>query len=389
MCYTGTRQAEGFFMNWIYYVLLALALLGDVLLVVLLVRTRQSARRTDTAEDFVRAMTPVLQEETDLLAEQLRAMQGETARATSASLRDFSALLGENQRQSAAASAARLEAIDRAGAARQKAANDALLAQLTMLENRLKNLEDSNAGYTSLAAVRIALSAVKRDHPEYGSLILSLENVEDADWENNWKAFYKPMEIGDRLIVIPDWEEAEAGDRVALRLNPGLIFGTGSHATTRMCLELLEGLDCGGARALDLGCGSGILGIGALILGCESCTGCDIDPKSPAAAADNAAINGIAPERYHMYVGDVLSDRRLRARLGTGYDIVLANIVADVIIPLAPYARECTAENGYFITSGIIDGREDEVISAVQAAGFEIRTHLTQESWHALLCQPG
>ena len=142
-------------MNWIYYVLLALALLGDVLLVVLLVRTRQSARRTDTAEDFVRAMTPVLQEETDLLAEQLRAMQGETARATSASLRDFSALLGENQRQSAAASTARLEAIDRAGAARQKAANDALLAQLTMLENRLKNLEDSNA--VRLDGVRGAL----------------------------------------------------------------------------------------------------------------------------------------------------------------------------------------------------------------------------------------
>ena len=142
-------------MNWIYYVLLALALLGDVLLVVLLVRTRQSARRIDTAEDFVRAMTPVLQEETDLLAEQLRAMQGETARTTSASLRDFSALLGENQRQSAAASTARLEAIDRAGAARQKAANDALLAQLTMLENRLKNLEDSNA--VRLDGVRGAL----------------------------------------------------------------------------------------------------------------------------------------------------------------------------------------------------------------------------------------
>ena len=212
----------------------------------------------------------------------------------------------------------------------------------------------------------------------------------DEDWENNWKQYYKPIPVGEGLLVLPQWEpEPEGNTRAVLKLDPGLAFGTGSHATTRMCLELLEGLDCGGARALDLGCGSGILGIGALILGCESCTGCDIDPKSPAAAADNAAINGIAPERYHMYVGDVLSDRRLRARLGTSYDIVLANIVADVIIPLAPYARECTADNGYFITSGIIDGREDEVISAVQAAGFEIRTHLTQESWHALLCQPG
>lgn len=142
-------------MEWMLYLLLALALLGDLLLAVLLVRSGHKGPKTDTAEDFVRAMTPVLQEETDLLAEQLRAMQGENARTTTAGLRDFSAVLAENQRQSAAASTARLESIDRAGAARQKAANDALLAQLTMLENRLKNLEDSNA--VRLDGVRGAL----------------------------------------------------------------------------------------------------------------------------------------------------------------------------------------------------------------------------------------
>lgn len=142
-------------MEWMLYLLLALALLGDLLLAVLLVRSGRQSPKTDTAEDFVRAMTPVLQEETDLLAEQLRAMQGENARTTTAGLRDFSAVLAENQRQSAAASTARLESIDRAGAARQKAANDALLAQLTVLENRLKNLEDSNAA--RLDGVRGAL----------------------------------------------------------------------------------------------------------------------------------------------------------------------------------------------------------------------------------------
>ncbi|UWP68795.1 DNA recombination protein RmuC [Subdoligranulum variabile] len=142
-------------MEWILYLLLALALLGDVLLAVLLVRSGRKPPKGDTADDFVRAMTPVLQGETDLLAEQLRAMQGETARTTTASLRDFSAVLAENQRQNASASTARLESIDRAGAARQKAASDALLAQLTMLENRLKNLEDSNA--TRLDGVRGAL----------------------------------------------------------------------------------------------------------------------------------------------------------------------------------------------------------------------------------------
>ena len=142
-------------MDWILYLLLALALVGDVLLAVLLVRSGRKPPRGDTADDFVRAMTPVLQGETDLLAEQLRAMQGEMGRTTTATLRDFSSVLAENQRQSAAASTARLESIDRAGAVRQKAANDALLAQLTMLEHRLKNLEDSNA--TRLDGVRGAL----------------------------------------------------------------------------------------------------------------------------------------------------------------------------------------------------------------------------------------
>ncbi|PWM59034.1 MAG: DNA recombination protein RmuC [Subdoligranulum variabile] len=141
-------------MDWILYVLLILALVGDVLLGVLLARSRRQPRQ-ESADDFVRAMTPVLQSETDLLAEQLRAIQGETARTTTASLRDFSDVLAENQRQNAAASTARLDAIDRAGAARQKAANDAMLAQLTMLENRIKSLEDSNAN--RLEGVRGAL----------------------------------------------------------------------------------------------------------------------------------------------------------------------------------------------------------------------------------------
>ena len=142
-------------MELLLYLVLALALMGDVLLAVLLVRSNRPQKQADTADDFVRAMTPVLQSETDLLAEQLRAMQGESARTTTATLRDFSAVLSENQRQNAAASTARLESIDRAGAARQKAANDALIAQLTMMETRLKNLEDSNAA--RLDGVRGAL----------------------------------------------------------------------------------------------------------------------------------------------------------------------------------------------------------------------------------------
>ena len=238
-------------------------------------------------------------------------------------------------------------------------------------------VEDNAAGRERLARWTEALGI----EPE-------TRTMADEDWENNWKQYYKPIPVGEGLLVLPKWEpEPEGNTRRVLKLDPGLAFGTGGHATTRMCLEFLEGLELEGARALDLGCGSGILGIGALILGCADCTGCDIDPKSPEAAADNAALNGIAPERYHMYVGDVLSDRRLRAKLGSGYDVVLANIVSDVIIPLAPYARECVRPGGRFIASGIIEGRQDEVAAAIAAAGFEIRAHLTEDGWHAYMCE--
>jgi len=130
-------------------------------------------------------------------------------------------------------------------------------------------LEDSEEGFNTLAQFRIGLAAFKKQHPEYAPLILSMENVEDADWENNWKQFYKPMEIGERLLVVPEWEQAEGDGRVKLILNPGLTFGTGSHATTRLCLQALEKHIHGGEKVLDLGCGSGILSLGALLLGAE------------------------------------------------------------------------------------------------------------------------
>ena len=223
---------------------------------------------------------------------------------------------------------------------------------------------------------------------EIGKTQLTTQQLAEEDWADNWKRYYKPIPVGESLLVLPKWEpEPDGNARKVLKLDPGLAFGTGGHATTRMCLELLEATAAGGERVLDLGCGSGILGIGALVLGCADCTGCDIDPKSPEAAADNAALNGIAPESYRMYTGDVLADSRLRSRLGTGYDIVLANIVSDVIIPLAPYARECTAPGGVFITSGIIEGRQDEVAAALSAAGFTLEKHLSEDGWHAYLCR--
>ena len=247
-------------------------------------------------------------------------------------------------------------------------------------------LEQNEEGLGKIAAVRIAMAELKDRHAEYAPLLLTMEGVEDADWENNWKQFYKPMEIGDRLIVIPDWEEADPQGRVALRLNPGLTFGTGSHATTRLCLQALEKLVRPGMSVLDLGCGSGILSIAALLLGADRAYACDIDEKAVDVAYENAALNGVGRDRYTVRAGDVLSDQGLRRDMGGGWDIVVANIVADVIIALAPAALDLMKPGGVFLCSGIIDQRADEVRATLEAQGFTIREANTSEGWYSFLC---
>lgn len=219
----------------------------------------------------------------------------------------------------------------------------------------------------------------------YGGVETSF--VEDSDWENNWREYYKPIEVGEKLVVVPEWEDIPDDGRTALRLDPGLIFGTGSHATTRMCLAALEKYAGEGKTFLDLGCGSGILGIGALVLGSARCVGCDIDPKAPDVAASNAALNGIGSDRFKVYAGNILSDASLRHMLGSGYDAVLANIVSDVIIPLSALVREFMKPGAVFITSGIIDGRQDEVRAALEGNGFEVIEHRNEEEWHCFVCR--
>ena len=189
--------------------------------------------------------------------------------------------------------------------------DDELMEQMHGKSRITFYLEDSAEGYNTLAQFRIGLSAFKKQHPEYAPLILSMENVEDADWENNWKQFYKPVEIGERLLVVPEWEQAQEDGRVKLVLNPGLTFGTGSHATTRLCLQALEQHIHGGEKVLDLGCGSGILSIAALLLGAKDAFACDIDDKCVGVAYENAALNGVGKEHYTVRAGDVLSDLSL------------------------------------------------------------------------------
>ncbi len=211
--------------------------------------------------------------------------------------------------------------------------------------------------------------------------------VADSDWENNWRQYYQPIEVGEKLVVVPEWMDAPDDGRLPLRLDPGLTFGTGSHATTRMCLTALERFAHSGVKLLDLGCGSGILGIGGLILGADCCVGCDIDPKSPDVAAANAALNGIGPDRFTVYAGDILTDASLRRTLGAGYPVVMANIVSDVIIPLSAFVRGFMAPGGVFITSGIIEGRQDEVRNALEQNGFTVEAHRSEDEWHCFVCR--
>ena len=229
------------------------------------------------------------------------------------------------------------------------------------------------------------LAVLRRINAAYDDVTTSY--VEDSDWENNWREYYKPIEVGEKLVVVPEWEEAPQDGRLPLRLDPGLIFGTGSHATTRMCLAALEKFSKPGVRVLDLGCGSGILGIGALILVCDSCLGVDIDPKAPDVVMSNAALNGIGADKMTAWAGDIIADASLRARIGGWYQLVLANIVADVIIPLSAVVRQFMAPGAVFICSGIIEHRWPETEAALISNGFEILDHKSEEEWHCFVCR--
>ena len=252
-------------------------------------------------------------------------------------------------------------------------------------------LPADETGFAKVAEVRIALQKLKEERSDCGTLLLTMENIQDADWETNWKKYYHPLEIGQHLLVVPQWElddpQVKASTRVPLVLDPGLTFGTGSHATTQLCLTALEKEVNEGDRVLDLGCGSGILSIAALRLGASEAKAVDIDEKCLTVAYDNAALNGIGKDTYTVMVGNVLTDPSVRETLGGGYQVVLANIVADVIIGLAPMVRSMMAEGGTFLCSGIIDTRAEEVAEKLKEAGLELVESHTSEGWYAYTCR--
>lgn len=203
--------------------------------------------------------------------------------------------------------------------------------------------------------------------------------VQDTDWNENWKKYFKAFEVGERLAVCPSWERYDnTSGRTVLQIDPGAAFGTGTHATTSLCLGILENNVKSGQRVLDIGCGSGILAVASVLLGADSAVGVDIDAQSVKTAKENAEINGVAGKTT-FFVGD------LADKVSGKYEIVCANIVADIIIRLFDSVSDFMTDDGILIVSGIIDLRAEEVKQSAAEHGFKLIEELTRENWCAYI----
>lgn len=259
-------------------------------------------------------------------------------------------------------------------------------------ETKVKTyVSDDTEGRELLIAIKSTLSELKQldVNNEFGRLEIELDNMTEQDWANNWRQYFHQMEIGEKVMIKPEWEELnKPTDRVVFNIEPGMSFGTGSHYTTQLCIESLEKYITHGVKMLDLGCGSGILSIISLLLGADMAVAVDIDPNAVDTAYQNADRNGVDRSKYKVLSGNVLTDSDIQAEISKNkYEVVAANIVADVIIGLAPKAKEYMAENGVFITSGIISDRLDDVKNALYENGFNIVSINQRKDWVSIVCR--
>lgn len=216
-------------------------------------------------------------------------------------------------------------------------------------------------------------------------LTMKVQPLPETNWEESWKENYPAVEVGKNLIVVPYWDAEQTNGRTPVILDPGLTFGTGAHASTQMVMETMEEMVRPGFRCVDLGSGSGILSIAALRLGAASAVGVDIDPKAEDIARENAAYNGFSAPEFTAITGNVTENRELMAQLSqTEYDLVLVNIVADVIIGLAPVLPGFLGENSTLICSGILDVRLEDVTAALEKAGLTITAVKEKEDWRCV-----
>lgn len=233
----------------------------------------------------------------------------------------------------------------------------------------------------TLKAVRIGLEQL-RSMVEIGSGDITSSQTEDIDWINNWKQFFQSFYIDD-ILIKPTWEPLKEEDKnkFLIEIDPGISFGTGKHETTQLCIRQIRKYLKEGERVLDVGCGSGILSIAALKLGAGSVVGTDVDGDCITSTHENMTVNHLAENSGEFYVGNLIDDKAFQEKIGTGYDLVVANILSDIIIPMAPALYQCAKEQGVLITSGIIDFKENEVKEALEQAGFEILEVNHQGEW--------
>lgn len=222
-----------------------------------------------------------------------------------------------------------------------------------------------------------------RSYVDVGECTIEESQTEDVDWVNNWKKYFHQFYIDD-ILVIPSWEQVEAkdSDKMVIHIDPGTAFGTGMHETTQLCIRQLRKYVKPGAQILDVGCGSGILGMLALKFGAAHSVGTDLDPCAIDATHENMKANGIREDQYEVMIGNIIDDKEVQDKAGyEKYDIVAANILADVLVPLTPVILHQLKKGGIYITSGIIDDKEETVTEAVRAAGMEVLEVHHQGEW--------
>lgn len=222
-----------------------------------------------------------------------------------------------------------------------------------------------------------------RSYLDVGKCTIEESQTEDVDWVNNWKQYFHQFYIDD-ILVIPSWEKvkAEDSDKLVIHIDPGTAFGTGMHETTQLCIRALKKYVTEDTEILDVGCGSGILGMLALKFGARHSVGTDLDPCAIDATCENMEVNGIRPEQYEVMIGNIIDDKAVQDKVGyEKYDIVVANILADVLVPLTPVVIHQMKPGAIYITSGIIDDKEETVVEAVKAAGLTVLEVNYQGEW--------
>ncbi len=249
-------------------------------------------------------------------------------------------------------------------------------------------LTDNLYGREQLTQIKSALDVIKEQEKELdlGSLEMTMKNVQEEDWANNWKKYFKPFPVGEKIMIKPSWEELTAPtDKVVLKIDPGHIFGTGTHETTQLCMELIETYLKKDDMVLDIGCGSGILSIVSLLLEAKEADAVDIDPNAMEIAYENSDRNDIPREKYHVCAGNILEDETLHQKYsGKKYDMVEANIVADVIIALTKKVPDYIKDGGIFLCSGIIIERKEDVLMALTAGGYSVLEVKEKKGWVAI-----